>query len=41
MRAMCGVQLSDVRRAKNLMLMFGLNETVGFDNQRVLVCSCR
>ena len=27
-RAMCGVQLNDRKRTKDLMLMLGLNETI-------------
>ena len=28
MRAMCGVRLKDIKRAKNLMFMLGLNKTI-------------
>ena len=28
MRAICGVQLKDRKRAKSLILMFGMNETM-------------
>ena len=28
MRAMCGVQVKDTKKAKNLMVMLGLNETI-------------
>ena len=28
MRAMCGVQVKDRKRAKELMLMFGLNKAI-------------
>ena len=29
-RAMCGKQLRDMKRVKDLMLMFGLNEPMSF-----------
>ena len=43
MRAMCGVQLTDRKRPKDLMLMLGLSETnrsVGYGRQCSLVWSC-
>ena len=42
-RAMCGVQLKDRRRAKDLMFMLGMNETMDlfpFCRQCSLVWSC-
>ena len=36
MRAVCGVQLKDGRRSMDLMLMFGLNETI----EQLAMASC-
>ena len=38
MRAMCGVQLKDIKRAEYLVLMLGLNETI--DQLAVANCVC-
>ena len=37
MRAMCGVQLKDIKRSTDLMLMLGLNETM--DQLAIANCS--
>ena len=40
MRAMCGVHHKDRKRAKDMMLMLGLNETTSYSKQCSLAWSC-